>query len=269
MPEKSKDYSRVIFTPTVIKDAVEVLRKTITTDSYLSHSIYKIDSEHESWSHPSEDEFFADYSKGFIDAYFWNEYRHSKSHAIEGSITVSVAGYSDTKISVAMRNRADVEKVFNIFEANVEKCRLPKKPKKKSKTETDWVNETINKVEGRCPVAGRKLKLALSKLESEDVEEWQSAAMHIRDAWIELTQWLCQVNNIDTSDLSPDAVVDRLRKLKIDETDDRLFNLARASFSLYSKHHKRDIDNDTATACVISTIVSMQTVIREVFSAKG
>jgi len=229
------------------------------------HRAYKIEVEHESWSHSSEDEFFADYSKGFITAHFWHEYWHPKEAITEGAITVLVYPSSDTKISVAMRNRADVEKIFNIFEANVEKCRLPKQPKEESTSKTDWINETINKIEGRCPVAGRKLKLALSKLESEDTEEWQSAAMQIRDAWIELTQWLCEVNNIDTSDIPVDAVVDRLKKLKIDKTDERLFNLARDSFNLSMKHHARKIDNDTATACVISTIVSMQTVIREVF----
>jgi hypothetical protein len=271
MPEKKKSYDKVLFTPRVIKDAVEMLRKTITKDSYLAHFIYNVDLENESWKHSTEDEFFADYIKGFINVYFWNEYRNSKSHIAEGSIHISVDSFSNTSISVEMPNRADVEKVFYIFEANVEKCRLPKQPNKesnKSKKETDWISETIKKVEGRRPIAGRKLKLALSKLESEDVEEWQSAVMNIRDAWIELTKWLCKVKNIDTSDLQPDAVVDRLRKLKIDETDERLFNLARASFGLYSKHHKRDIDNDTATACVLSTIVSMQTVIREVFNAK-
>jgi len=268
MPEKQKSYDKVIFTPQIIKDAVEVLRKITTKDSYLAHFIYKVDLENESWSHSTEDEFFADYIKGFIRVYFWNEYRNSKSNIAEGSIHITVDSFSDTIISVGMGNRADVEKVFYIFEANVEKCRLPEQPQEKSKIKTDWITKSIKKLEGRCPIAGRKLKLALAKLESEEAEEWQNATMLIRDAWIELTKWLCKVNNVDTSDLQPDAVVDRLRKLKIDETDERLFNLARASFGLYSKHHKRDIDNDTATACVISTIVSMQTVVREAFNAK-
>ena len=91
--------------------------------------------------------------------------------------------------------------------------------------------------------------------------------MLIRDAWIELSQWLCQVKNIDTSDISSDAVIERLKKLNIDKTDERLFNLARASFNLYVKHHKRDIELDTAIACVVSTVVSMKTVIREVLNA--
>ncbi|GAI05185.1 unnamed protein product, partial [marine sediment metagenome] len=156
-----------------------------------------------------------------------------------------------------------------VFEKNVDKCRLPKQPKEKSKVETDWVAENINRIETHCPVVARKVRLAILKLDSEDVEEWQNATMLIRDAWIELSQWLCQVNNIDTSDIPPDSVIDRLKKLKIDEIDERLFNLARASFSLYSKHHKRDIDLDTAVACVISTVVSMKTVIREVFNAAG
>ena len=265
MPEKTKTYDRVIFTPDVIKTAVEVLVVTLPEKKRdLKYQNLKIDlSSGERWLHDSEDEFFADYLKGFEEAQFrkWNSEADIIVHAY-------LKTYDQfTRVTVKMTNRVDLEKVFYVFESNVEKCRLPKQPQTKSKIKTDWITETAKKVEARCPIAGRKLKLALIKLDSEEAEEWQNATMLIRDAWIELTKWLCQVNNIDTSDILPDAVIDRLRKLKIDETDDRLFNLARASFNLYAKHHKRDIDQDTVAACVISTIVSMQTVIREAFNA--
>lgn len=68
-----------------------------------------------------------------------------------------------------MQTREDVEKIFNVFEANVDKCRLPKQPKVKSKAETDWINETVNKIETHCPSVTRKIRLALNKLETEDV----------------------------------------------------------------------------------------------------
>lgn len=262
MPEKTKDYDRVIFTPEAIKEAENVFVSTLLQkDRKMTHQTLRIQlSATEQWAHDTEEEFFADYRKGFEYASFDRRYSYDKH--------IKFWVYGDhTQVTISLLNRADVEKVFNSLESNVEKCRLPKQPDEESTSETDWVIETINKVEARCPVAGRKLKLALVKLDSEEAEEWQNATMLIRDAWIELTQWLCQVNNIDTSDIPPDAVVDRLRKLAVDKTDERLFNLARASFNLYGKHHKRDIDSDTAAACVISTIVSMQTVIREVFNA--
>lgn len=274
MPRKQKTYDRVVFTPEVIKEAEETLRTTLPKkDTELSYQRLGIAVSGEEWEHDSEEEFFADYRKNFWEAHFSKHYTSliSKFPSVQFSmckIELSVYRQSYrtyTRVAVEMPSRADVEKVFQVLEANVEKCRLPKQPDEKSKVKTDWVIETVKKVEGRCPIAGRKLKLALIKLDSDEAEEWQNATMLIRDAWIELTQWLCQVNNIDTSDIPSDAVIDRLRKLKIDNTDERLFNLARASFNLYAKHHKRAIDNDTAVACVISTIVSMQTVIREAF----
>jgi hypothetical protein len=263
MPEKTKTYNRVVFTPDAIKQADNVFFSALAKKDRkpIFQSLRVQLSATEEWRHDTEDEFFADYQKGFEGALFEKLYIHGK---------IQFQIYPDeSEVTVSLPHRADVEKVFNSLESNVEKCRLPKQPKGKSKIKTDWITETVNKVDGHCPLAGRKLKLALLKLESEEAEEWQNATMLVRDAWIELTQWLCQVNNIDTSDVPPDAVVDRLRKLKIDKTDERLFNLARASFNLYTKHHERAIDRDTATACVISTIVSMQTVIREVFSASS
>ena len=258
MPIKERTYDSVIFTPEVIKEAVGKLEAILPQKGKMDYQRLTIRiSPEEKQTHDSEEEFFADYLKGFKEASFNKFY--------EGGEIRLLVYENNSSVTVFLPHRADVEKVFNTLESNVEKCRLPRQPQRESKIKTDWIAETINKVGSRCPIAGRKLKLALLKLDSGDAEEWQNATMLIRDAWIELTQWLCQVNNIDTSDVSPDAVIDRLKKLKVDKTDEKLFNLARASFNLHGKHHKRNIDNDAAVACVISTVVSMQTVIREVF----
>ena len=260
MPEKTKTYERVIFTPEVIKEAVEKLKATLSSESEMTRQSLTIGiSSQEKWRHDTEEEFFADYRKGFRHVNFEQAYR-TKDKA--GSIRIWSIN-DNSEVSISFGSRVDVEKVFSIFEQNVDKCRLPKQLKDKSKAETHWVNETVNRIETHCPIAARKVRLALLRLDLEDTEEWQSATMLIRDAWIELAKWLCQVKNVDTSDIEPDEVVARLKKLKLDKIDERLFNLARASFSLYSKHHKRDIDQDTALACVISSIVSMKTVIRE------
>jgi hypothetical protein len=259
MPEKEKRYPRVIFTPEIIKESVNILETLLSWSSkkQARASLNIRLPSGEKREHNSEDEFFADYQKGIRQAYF------GKFYALDEYITFSVRG-EDTLVDVSLPTRDKVEKIFNVLESRVEKCRLPRQPQTKSKIETNWITETINKVEGRCPTAARKLKLALTKLESEESEDWQNSTMLIRDAWIELTLWLCQVKTVDTSNISPGAVVDRLRKLEVDKTDERLFNLARASFNLYSKHHKQNIEHDAAIACVISTIVSMQSVIREV-----
>ncbi|MFC1949533.1 hypothetical protein ACFLW0_05115 [Chloroflexota bacterium] len=266
MPEKTKEYKRVIFTPEAIKSAVDVLREVIP-EGKLEYPARRISFENESWSHATDEEFFADYIRGFDSVSFSQNYRHPKTHVNLGSISVSVYEDRSTVVSVSLANRADVEKVFNVFEMNVDNCRLPTQPKDKDKTAINWVVETIDKIETHCPIAAHKVRLALVKLESDDIEEWQNATMLVRDAWIELSHWLCQVKAVDTSDLEPDAVIARLKKLGLDKADERLHNLARASFSLYGKHHKRDIELDTAAACVISTVASMKTVIREVLNA--
>jgi hypothetical protein len=261
MPAKTKVYNRIIFTPAIIKTAVDVLVASLPEKKRdLRLNSLEIELSEEKWEHDSEDEFFADYIKGFDEANFRRLY--SDADIIVHAYLPIYEPFS--RVTVKMQNRVDVEKVFNIFEQNVDSCRLPKQTNNKSRAETDWVTENINKIETHCPNVARRLKLALIKIDSEDTEEWQNATMLIRDAWIELTQWLCKIKDIDTSDVLSDAVIERLKKLKIDKTDERLFNLARASFNLYAKHHKRDIDIDTAVACVISTIVSMKTVIREV-----
>ena len=260
MPKKEKRYIHVVFTPEVISQSVEMLESILSwRERRMKHGYLNIElPSGEEWSLDTEDEFFAEYRKGF------NHVNFVRLYGLDEYITFYVYG-QDTDVSVYLPSREKVERVFNVLESNVDKCRVPRQPKTESKLKTDWITETISNIESRCPIAGRKLTLALIKLDSEEVEEWQNATMLIRDAWIELSRWLCEVINIDTADLPPDAVIDRLKKLKFDKVDERLFNLARASFSLYSKHHKRDIDLDTAVACVISTVVSMRTVIKEVF----
>ena len=264
MEEKSKTYDRVIFTPEVIKEAIITLETTLADTKINRRSIsYELTTASEGRKYGSEEEFFADYRKGSQSASVLKMYDYPHKGIFQLS-----ASSDRTRVKIGLASRNDVEKVFYVLESNVDKCRLPKQPKEISEAKTEWVAETINKIEIHCPIAAHKVRLALIKLDSENTEEWQNANMLIRDAWIELSQWLCQVNNIDTSDIPAESVVERLKKLKIHTTDERLFNLAKASFSLYSKHHKRDIDLDTAVACVISTIVSMKTVIREVFNAK-
>ena len=248
MPTKKKTYQQVVFTPEVIQEAVARMRGSLPSESKRTIQLLIISlSAEEEWQHDNEEEFFADYRRGFNYVHFLQRYQ-TKEH--DGAIELIVSN-NNTTVSVSMRERPNVEAVLGVFEAAVDKCRLPKQPKETTPTATDWITEGVSKIETHRPVVARKIRLALSKLNSE------------------LTQWLCEVNGIDTSDISPDAVIDRLKKLKIDKTDERLFNLARASFNLYSKHHKRDIELDTAAACVLSTIVSMKTVIKESFNATG
>ena len=123
----------------------------------------------------------------------------------------------------------------------------------------DWLTEAIADVDLYRPGVGKKLRLAVDKLKSEDVEEWQSVGILMRDAWIELMQTLCQEKNIDTSGIRKDRVTQRLAKLKLDE---RVLNFMKSAFDLSQKiHHDTKIDLSIPRACVMATALAMQTLI--------
>ena len=132
------------------------------------------------------------------------------------------------------------------------------------KQKTDWLSNAIGALDILVSEdVGRKLRLALKKLnESEQKEEWQTVGILVRDAWIEMTQELCNQKKIDTSDIEADKVVDRLIKLKINTKDEKLFNLAKAAFNLsFKTYHDRNIGRFIARACLVSTIASMYAIL--------
>lgn len=133
MPKKEKTYDRVIFTPEVIKEAVDRVITTLPEkQKEMTSKNFRIAvSPEESWAHDTEEEFFADYRKDFQHASFEKSYNYGKA-----KIEFFVFGKCwfhepETKVSISMPSRADVERVFDILESNVEKCRLPAPPPKK------------------------------------------------------------------------------------------------------------------------------------------
>jgi len=124
MPEKTKTYNRVIFTQDIINKAVDMVEATLPQkERKLTGVTTTIElPSGEEWDHDSEEEFFADYQKGFEGAMFSRSYNYGY-----GKIHVAVY-HENTTVSVRMPARADVEKVFSVFESNVEKCRLPAPP---------------------------------------------------------------------------------------------------------------------------------------------
>jgi len=121
MPTKEKTYNRVIFTPEVINEAVNMLTAALPRSKRkLTGKTLRIELPlGEEWTHDTEDEFFADYRKEFEYASFQKHFAWG-----DGSIGFRVHG-EDTTVGVTMPSRADVEKVFGILDSNVEKCRLP------------------------------------------------------------------------------------------------------------------------------------------------
>ena len=118
------------------------------------------------------------------------------------------------------------------------------------------------------PDIGKKLRLAEEKIRNGiQTEDWQNVGLLIRDSWIELSQHLCDLEKVDTSDIEKDKVSDKLRKLKLDE---KIFSLAKSSFELSFKvHHDRKITKEVAIACVRFSIFIMQSIVFQYIDQKG
>lgn len=100
--------------------AVELTGKV--SSKPLTYSRLKIElPSGEEWTYDNQDEFFADYRKGFQYTHFANDFTG------KGAINIYCRG-SDTEIEVELPKREEVERVFAVFEANAEACRLPPKP---------------------------------------------------------------------------------------------------------------------------------------------
>lgn len=122
MPQKKKLYEHVIFTPEVIEQGDDLIN-TILPKEYekLERMFLSVGlSDEEKWYYDNEEEFFADYRKGFRSATF-------EKYFMKMAFNISVYG-NRTEVAIRMPSRAQVEKVFHVFESNVEKCRLPEPP---------------------------------------------------------------------------------------------------------------------------------------------
>ena len=125
---------------------------------------------------------------------------------------------------------------------------------------TDEILIAVSNIDLLNPDVGKKLRLAVDGIKNGvQTEDWQHAGQLIMDSWIELTQQLCDLEKIDTSDVTKDNVSGRLKKLPFDE---KILSLAKACFDLNSKvRHDRRITQEVAVACVTSSIFTMQSIV--------
>jgi len=122
--EKSKLYPDVEFTPEVIRESVEILSSFIEEKNRKPSSCKRrISLENgESWSLDTDEEFFADYRKAFNRV----------------SYGLSWTGYDfevwifsqHTTVSISSPERCQIEAAFDVFEKNVDRCKLPPAPEK-------------------------------------------------------------------------------------------------------------------------------------------
>ena len=106
--------------------------------------------------------------------------------------------------------------------------------------QTDQITKAISEIDIEFPPVGNKLRLARKKIEkSQSSEELQQVGILVRDAWIEFSKALCKSLRVDTTDVENDKVIDRLKKLKL---EDELLDSCRVSLNLSLKvQHDRGI----------------------------
>ena len=125
--EKRKDYQLVKFPPEVIKEAHSVFRSCIDEKDESQFSSWYINYGNESWELSNSEEFFSEYRKKVNSAML--SYRIS-NHSFGFDYRSG-----NTRATVSLLSRQDIEKVFEVLEANYDKYRLSKEESRKALAE--------------------------------------------------------------------------------------------------------------------------------------
>jgi len=117
--KKTKQYNYVRFSPDVVQEALEEWRRLLPDDRPPSTYMRVIEHHGEQWGFDSDEEFFA-------------EYRGKCSYA---NLNTSIVGEPGSfiftfngwfcRVEVALKDRPKIERVYAIFEKNVENSRIP------------------------------------------------------------------------------------------------------------------------------------------------
>lgn len=166
--ERTKTYERVIFSPEIIKEARNVMIEQLGASRVLSSKLMKLSLPNkEEWKYDGEEEFFADYRNPFESARFWEHYR---SGLFELNVNCFGEGdYVKTELRVEMGKREQIMGIFNIFEANIEKCKLPERPVEEVIKPTIFIGHGHNN-------QWRDLKDHLHEKQDFDVEAYEIGA---------------------------------------------------------------------------------------------
>jgi len=130
MPEKDKLFWHVVFPPEVIKSALEIMIENLPINKKkLNDKKLRITlPTGETWHHDTDDEFFSDYRKGFSSVSLSYDYSFTGVLDLE-VFRAQPTRILSTEILVRMPRRSEVERVFEVFEANAGRFRLPEPPK--------------------------------------------------------------------------------------------------------------------------------------------
>lgn len=166
--EKKKTYPRVIFSADIIKEAYQKWLQLLIDEKIIPTTYLQIISGSEEWEYDNDEEFYADYRKKFSLAFF------SKQQITKDRVFCKfdiIAVYRDkyTDVSVALKTRAEIESVFEIFEKHAPDSMLPEKPAKKPEPPVIFIGHGRNE-------QWRDLKDHLHEQHGYEVEAYEIGA---------------------------------------------------------------------------------------------
>jgi predicted nucleotide-binding protein len=129
---KSKNYYEIKFLPEIIRNASQALLGLTTSDENTKPSL-TLDistSDDVSWSHDSEEEYFSDYSQEHNDSIYWIRYSGFYLRVWFSKVIFE----RFTQVEVDANSRHQIESIFNIFESNMDRCKLPPRSKEEIQT---------------------------------------------------------------------------------------------------------------------------------------
>jgi predicted nucleotide-binding protein len=120
--EKNKIYPRTRFPASVIEDAHNLFLSKLDTSEDVGHpSTLTTSIANETWNFDTKEEFLAEYPKA--ESYYFD-------HISQGNrLIISDAFPNSVSVVVRFPNRPLIESVFQVFERNLDKSRLPEPPK--------------------------------------------------------------------------------------------------------------------------------------------
>jgi predicted nucleotide-binding protein len=159
--KKSKWYRRTRFTPETLRQAWSILEGAAEKKGREDWSILSVAARGATWTHDSEEEFFADYRASV------GNFNYVKKL---GQVTLNLQGNDgDTNIEVTSPSRATIEAAFEVFERDQQDARLPEPPPEPPPAITIFIGH------GRSPI-WKELKDHLHEMHGYTVVAYEIGA---------------------------------------------------------------------------------------------
>ncbi len=126
--EKNKTYERIKFAPEIIREAAAEVSKLFKEGKTAEHTL-RVRNSNEVWDYDTEEEYYAAYRNCVSSIYQKKQYAGPDSLALRIEYQGTYRGRESSDIYVTAKDRATIEKIFEIFEKYAEDSRLPELPK--------------------------------------------------------------------------------------------------------------------------------------------